>query len=71
MGLMQDRLVTEVAAACARVVVVVRCPGAVLMPWKALPSVKAILVQFLPGQTSGSALARLLFGAANPAGLPL
>jgi len=33
LGIQQDRLVSEVAAVNPNTVVVVRCPGAVLMPW--------------------------------------
>ena len=70
LGPQQDRLVREVAAVNARTIVVVRCPGAVLMPW--LPLVQAVIVQFLPGQESGHALASLIFGDTNPSGkLPL
>ena len=43
-------------------IVVVRCPGAVLMPWA--DKVKAIIVQFLPGEQAGVALAATLFGDA-------
>ena len=72
LGAAQDRLVRAVAAANNRTVVVVRCPGAVLMPWIDLPAVKAVLVQFLPGQAAGAALASLLLGKVNPSGkLPL
>ena len=40
------------------------------MPW--LSKVKAVLVQFLPGESSGTALAATIFGDADPAGrLPL
>jgi beta-glucosidase len=70
LGVMQDRLVSAVAAANPNTIVVVRCPGAVLMPWAS--EVKAILVQFLPGEQSGNALAAVLTGAADPGGrLPL
>lgn len=70
LGEMQNKLVSEVAAVNPNTIVVVRCPGAVLMPWA--NKVKAILVQFLPGQASGDALARLLFGDVNPsARLPI
>ena len=48
------------AKANAKTVVVVRCPGAVLMPW--LGEVAAVLVSFLPGQEMGPALASVLFG---------
>jgi hypothetical protein len=43
-------------------IVVVRCPGAILMPW--LDKVKAVIVQFLPGEQAGVALAATLFGDA-------
>jgi len=70
LGPMQDKLVESVAAANPNTIVVVRCPGAVLMPW--IDKVKAVIVQFLPGQASGAALASLIFGKANPSGkLPL
>ena len=40
------------------------------MPW--LSKVKAVIVQFLPGESSGTALAATIFGDADPAGrLPL
>jgi beta-glucosidase len=66
----QDALVAAVAAANNNTVVVVRCPGACLMPW--LPSVRAVLYTGMPGQEAGNALANVLFGAANPSGkLPL
>ena len=42
------------------------------MPWASAPGVRAVLVQFMPGQASGDALAALLLGDANPSGkLPL
>lgn len=66
LGAMQDALVVAVAEVCKHVVVVVRCPGAVEMPWITHPSVEAVLVQFLPGQESGNALASVLFGGVNP-----
>ncbi len=70
LGVQQDRLVREVAKANPNTVVVVRCPGAVLMPWLSL--VRAVIVQFLPGQEAGHALASVLFGEVNPsAKLPL
>ena len=62
----QDQLVEAVAAANANVVVVVRCPGAVLMPWR--DKVKAIIVQFLPGEQAGNALAAVLLGDKDPGG---
>jgi beta-glucosidase len=41
-----------VAAANPKTIVVVRCPGAILMPW--IDAVKAVIVQFLPGEAGGS-----------------
>lgn len=70
LGPAQDELIRRVAAANPNTIVVVRCPGAILMPWAA--DVQAILVQFLPGEMSGAALAATIFGDADPAGrLPL
>eukprot|EP01012_Entosiphon_sulcatum_P010728 TRINITY_DN1634_c0_g1_i1.p1 TRINITY_DN1634_c0_g1~~TRINITY_DN1634_c0_g1_i1.p1 ORF type:complete len:686 (-),score=117.05 TRINITY_DN1634_c0_g1_i1:102-2159(-) len=66
----QDNLVRAVAAVQPNTIVVVRCPGPVLMPWR--DQAAAILVQFLPGQEAGNALADVLFGEINPsARLPL
>lgn len=70
LGPMQDKLVEAVVATNPNTIVVVRCPGAVLMPWA--DKVKAVVVQFLPGQASGTALASVLFGETNPSGkLPI
>ena len=72
LGDAQNRLVTEVASVSENVVVVVRSPGAVQMPWAHLPSVRAIVLQLLPGQEAGNALADVMFGDVNPGGkLPL
>ena len=62
----QDVLIEQVAAANPNTIVVVRCPGAVLMPWR--DKVKAIIVQFLPGEQAGHALAAVLFGDVDPGG---
>lgn len=64
--LWHDQLVEAVAAAQPKTVVVARCPGSCLMPWKA--SVPSILFQLMPGQEAGNALANALFGAVNPSG---
>lgn len=70
LGDMQNELVSRVSDANPNTIVVVRCPGAVLMPWA--DKVRAVIVQFLPGQAAGEGLARVLFGDANPsARLPL
>jgi len=49
-----------------RVMVWMRRPGAVLMPWA--DKVAAIVMQFMPGQEAGNALADVLFGLVNPSG---
>lgn len=65
LGSEQDGLVTTVAAANPTgTVVVVTSPGAVLLPW--LDSVPAVLMNWLPGQEAGDALADVLIGAINP-----
>ena len=62
----QDALVAAVAAAQRKTIVVARCSGACLMPWR--DDVLAIVSQYYAGQEAGSALADVLLGAANPAG---
>ena len=66
----QDDLVRAVAAANPRTVVVVEAGAAVAMPW--LSDVPAVVDQWYAGQTDGTALAAVLFGAVNPSGhLPI
>ena len=66
----QDDLIRAVAAANARSIVVLQTGGPVLTPWR--DSIAALLEMWYPGQESGTALARLLFGDADPGGrLPL
>jgi beta-glucosidase len=65
-----DALVSAVAAANPRTIVVVMSGSAVTMPW--LGGVPAVLEAWYPGERGGHAIARLLFGDANPSGrLPL
>ena len=73
LGADQNALVAAVVAAKpTRVVVVVRCPGAVEMPWADDPSLSTILLQMMPGQAAGTALAEILFGVSEPTGrLPI
>ena len=70
---MQSKLVAAVAAANNFTVVVLRASGAVApMTFLELPSVRAVILQFLPGSQAGHALAAILFGDRNPSGkLPL
>ena len=66
----QDQLVSAVAAANAKTVVVLKTGGPVLMPW--LSQVRAVLEAWYPGEEDGNAVADLLFGDANPSGkLPM
>ena len=59
-----------VATHQSRTIAVVIVPGAVLMPWANVTA--AIVMQVMPGQEAGNALAQVLFGEVNPSGrLPL
>lgn len=61
-----DALIAAVAEACPRVVVVLANGAPVTMPWH--DDVAAILEGYLGGQASGSAVARVLIGDAEPGG---
>lgn len=66
----QNRLVASVAKANPKTIVVASVPGAFLLPW--IHDVQAALVNFMPGQEAGNAIADVLFGAVNPsAKLPI
>jgi len=62
----QDALVSAVAAANPRTIVILKTGGAVLMPW--LEAVPAVLEVWYPGEEDGNVVADLLFGDANPSG---
>ncbi len=62
----QDVMVSAVAAAAERTVVVVNAATPVLMPW--LEEVDAVLWAGLPGQEGGHAVAAALLGDIEPAG---
>jgi beta-glucosidase len=62
----QDQLVSAVAKANPRTVVVLNTSGAVLMPW--LSEVKGVIANWYGGQEQGNALAAMLFGDAEPGG---
>ena len=62
----QDALVSAVAAANPRTVVVLETGSAVLMPW--LPSVNAVLETWYPGAQAGTSLVDVLSGRVNPSG---
>jgi beta-glucosidase len=62
----QDELVTRIATANPRTVVVVNAGSPVEMPWA--QDVAAILLTWFPGQEAGAALADVLLGEAEPGG---
>jgi beta-glucosidase len=62
----QDELISAVAAANPNTVVVVDAGAPVAMPW--LSSVASVVDAWYPGQSSGTALADVLFGKVDPSG---
>ena len=62
----QDELVSRVAAANPRTIVVVNAGSPVLLPWS--DEAAAILLTWFPGQEAGGALADVLLGVAEPGG---
>ncbi|MBI5105214.1 MAG: glycoside hydrolase family 3 C-terminal domain-containing protein [Solirubrobacterales bacterium] len=65
-GIDRDALVEAVAAAQPRTVVVLQSGGPVLTPWR--DKVPGLLEAWYPGQNGGTAIARVLFGDAEPGG---
>jgi beta-glucosidase len=66
----QDALVSSVAAANPRTIVIMENGGAQILPW--LANVSAVLEAWYPGQRGGEAIANILFGDVNPSGkLPI
>jgi beta-glucosidase len=66
----QSQLVSAVAAANPRTVVILKTGGPVLMPW--LDQVPAVVEAWYPGEEDGNAVANLLFGKVNFSGkLPM
>lgn len=60
----QDKLISRVAAANPRTIVVLNTGGPVLMPW--LNRIRGLLEAWYPGQQDGAAIAALLFGDVDP-----
>lgn len=66
----QNALISAVAAANPKTIVVLKSGSALLMPW--IDSVAAVLEAWYPGEEDGNAVADVLFGVVNPSGkLPL
>ena len=66
----QDALVSAVAAANPKTIVVLETGGAVFMPW--IGEVQGVLEAWYPGSSGGAAIANVLFGDVNPSGrLPI
>ncbi len=66
----QDNLITVVAAANPKTVVVLQTGGPVTMPW--IAAVPAVVEAWYSGARGGQAIAALLFGGINPSGrLPI
>ncbi|PWU08529.1 MAG: glycosyl hydrolase [Terriglobia bacterium] len=62
----QDALVSAVAAANARTIVILETGGPAAMPW--IGEVSAAVEAWFPGIRGGEAIANLLFGDMNPSG---
>ena len=62
----QDALVSAVAAANPKTVVVAETGGPILMPWA--NQVAGIVEAWYPGTSGGAAIADVLFGKVNPSG---
>ncbi len=62
----QDALVRAIARANPHTVLVIQAGAPITMPW--LDRVPAIVDTWYPGQTDGTALARVLFGRVDPSG---
>lgn len=62
----QQELIKRVAGVNPRTIVALNSGGVLGLPWE--PAVPAILQSWYPGQEGGRALARIIFGQANPSG---
>ena len=62
----QNELISAVAAANPRTVVVIDAGAPVVMPW--IGQVASVVDAWYPGESNGTALAAVLFGQVNPGG---
>jgi beta-glucosidase len=62
----QNELISAVAAANPRTVVVIDAGAPVVMPW--ISQVASVVDAWYPGESNGTALAAVLFGQVNPSG---
>ena len=62
----QDALISALARANSKTIVVLETGGPVLMPW--IGKVAAVLEAWYPGSSGGEAIARVLTGEVNPSG---
>jgi beta-glucosidase len=62
----QDGLIQAVAAAQPNTIVVLETGGPVLTPWR--DKVKGLVEAWYPGESGGTAIARVLFGDVDPGG---
>jgi beta-glucosidase len=62
----QDALIERIAGANPNTIVVLETGGPVLTPWR--DRVRGLLEAWYPGQEGGTAIARVLFGDADPGG---
>jgi beta-glucosidase len=62
----QEALIDAVAAVNRNTVVVLNTGGAVVMPW--LSKVKGVVQMWYPGSATGTGIANVLFGQADPGG---
>lgn len=63
-----DQLINTVASQSNNTIVVVHTVGPILMDWFDHPNITALVFPHLPGQESGSSLAKVLYGDINPSG---
>lgn len=62
----QDAMISAVAAANPKTIVVLETGGAVAMPWR--EQVAGVVLAFYPGSGGADAIAGVLFGRVNPSG---